>query len=284
MQVIQFPTEKTTRGHAVKVMTSSQGAASGCNQADGIASDVVAVRRPVCIHLLQEQFVHEAEAPKKRAAEPIKDIRDIIRIQDYLIDHKRYRDNLIFTMGINLGLRCGDLLQLRVGHIIEDDGSAYRRQITLIEEKTGKRRVVYMNESIMDAADLYFQSCGVVTANDYLFQCESNFAKNSGEHLTVRSVERMLKEVINDELGIKVHASTHCLRKTFAYHVIQTAPDRSRAIEFLQKILGHSSPAITLRYAGITDEEIYQTYSSLNLGRRNPFGFVVEKASSQETA
>lgn len=281
MQVIQFPTktqvEANSQMRPSEVMKPS--ASGNSSQVSGFQA-----RRPACIDLLSEKFVHEAEAPKKKAAEPIKSIVDIVRIQDYLIENERYRDNLIFTMGINFGLRCGDLLQLRVGHIIEDDSSAYRTQVTLIEEKTGKRRVVYMNEAIMDAADLYFQHCGQITANDYLFKCESNVAKNSGEHLTVRSVERMLKEVINDELGIKVHASTHCLRKTFAYHVIQTAPDRSRAIEFLQKMLGHSSPAITLRYAGITDEEIYETYSSLNLGRRNPFGFVNANKGNKEPA
>ena len=58
------------------------------------------------------------------------------------------------------------------------------------------------------------------------------------------------------------------LRKTFAYHCIMQSPDRTRAIEFLQRILGHSSAAITLAYAGITDEEIRSTYKKLNLGMR----------------
>ena len=88
----------------------------------------------------------------------------------------------------------------------------------------------------------------------------------------------MLKEVINEKCGIDIHASTHCLRKTFAYHVIQSAPDRERAIEFLQKILGHSSQSITLRYAGITDEEIMDTYKGLNLAKRNPLGWIYTSA------
>ena len=86
-------------------------------------------------------------------------------------------------------------------------------------------------------------------------------------NLKRRSVERILKEVINDELGIPVKASTHCLRKTFAYQVIMNAKDRSRAIEFLQKIFGHSSQQVTLHYAGITDDEIQDMYQNLNLGR-----------------
>lgn len=270
MQIIQFPVQDNS-GRKVSAELTERTAVEN-------------VRRPECISLLQETFVHEAADQKKKAAEPLKKIEDIVKVQDYLIEHQRYRDNLIFTMGINFGLRCGDLVQLRVGHIIEEDGMAYRRQVTLIEEKTGKRRVVYMNSAIMDAADLYFEHSGAVTLNDYLFRCESNKAKNSGNHLTVRSVERMLKEVINEACGIDVHASTHCMRKTFAYHMIQSAPDRSRAIEFLQKILGHSSPAITLRYAGITDEEIYETYNNLNLGRRNPIACTEQESQVCELA
>ena len=89
-----------------------------------------------------------------------------------------------------------------------------------------------------------------------------------GTPISVYSVERILKKAINDELGIQVNAGTHLLRKTFAYHCIMQSPDRTRAIEFLQRILGHSSAAITLAHAGITDEEIRSTYKKLNLGMR----------------
>lgn len=224
--------------------------------------------KPVIIEA--DGFVDESKTLKSHAAEPIKRIEDICSVQDYLIKEKRYRDNLLFTCGINFGLRVSDLLTLKVGHLITEDGSTYRDKIVLTEQKTGKRRVVYMNDAVMDAADLYFAYVAdkndTISLNDYLFRCEGNRGKNSGKHLDTKSVERILKEVINDKCGLDVHASTHCLRKTFAYQVIMNAKDRTRAIEFLQKMFGHSSQAITLRYAGITDEEIRETYQSLNLG------------------
>lgn len=237
------------------------------------------IQRPAPVQVSSLEF----DAPvKKRSdpAEPLKKLEDIIAIQDYLIRRGKYRDNLIFTMGINTGLRCGDLLKLKVGQILTEDGTAYRDKVVILEEKTKdtrkvrKYRTFYLNDAVCDAADLYFEHIGQVDMEDYLFRCEGNRGRNSGKPLTVKSVDRTLKEVINDKLGIQVHASTHCMRKTFAYHMICSAPDRTRAIEFLQKILGHSSAAITLMYAGITDEEIAATYQSLNLGRRSPFGWV----------
>ena len=82
-----------------------------------------------------------------------------------------------------------------------------------------------------------------------------------------RSVERLLKEITNDEIGLRIHASTHCLRKTFGYHMAMSAPDRSRAVAFLQHIFGHSNAGYTLLYIGITEEEVEASYNRLNLAQ-----------------
>lgn len=200
------------------------------------------------------------------AAEPIKNKSDIELIQQHLVNSGRYRDNLLFTMGINVGLRCGDLRWTRLCGVMTEDGTAYRDECFVVEEKTGKLRRFYINDEVKAALTLYLQHVGTISMNDLLFKGIGNRSKNSDKPMDVKSIERLLKQVINDECGIDVHASTHCLRKTFAYHMIQNAPDRARAIEFLQKLFGHSSPAITLRYAGITEDEERDAYKTLNLG------------------
>ena len=232
-------------------------------------------------------FTEEAPARRKNAADPLKDPRDIQRVSEWFLTHGDVRDNLLFILGINTGFRCGDLLKFRVGHLLNDDGS-YRDEVRFVEQKTGKTRRFFLNEAIMDAADLFLEELnnteGGVDLNAYLFRSRSGtdspvyYEKlrekgmeidgGVGTPISVYSVERILKKVINDELGIQVNAGTHLLRKTFAYHCIMQSPDRTRAIEFLQRILGHSSAAITLAYAGITDEEIRSTYKKLNLGMR----------------
>jgi len=214
------------------------------------------------------------------AAEPIKNRADIEAIQRHLIRNGRYRDNLLFTMGINVGLRCGDLRWIRVCGILTEDGTAFRDECHVVEEKTGKRRYFCINDEVKAAFNLWLEHEGTVSMNDLLFKGTGNRSKSYQEEgrdapMQVRSIERLLKTIINDECGLTVHASTHCLRKTFAYHMIQNAPERARAIEFLQKLFGHSSPAITLRYAGITEDEERNAYLTLNLGclsHRQPDG------------
>ena len=232
-------------------------------------------------------FKNDDSKAVSHAAEPIKSLDDICKIQDYMLREGLFRDNLLFTCGINFGLRISDLLKLQVGHLLDATGTRYNERIVLSEKKTGKRRVVYTNDAVMDAADLYFGDLvmrGVpIDLNDYLFTSRSGRTRN-GQPLDTKSVERILKSIINDKCGIDVHASTHCLRKTFAYHVIVTAKDRPRAVEFLQKILGHSSQAVTLRYAGITDEEIMTTYQELNLGSAGRKKWDMTKSSGYEEA
>lgn len=227
-------------------------------------------RRPTNVRIVGDAFEDEHIEKKKHAAEPIKSLEDIQYVSQYLIDRRRYRDNLLFIAGINLGLRCGDLLQLKIGHLLDSNGD-YKSKIVLQEQKTGKIREAWLNDAVYDAMDLYLSDIGTVDLNDYLFKGIGNRSKNSNKPMRVDTCEKLLKKIVNEECGLTVHASTHMLRKTFSYHVIMSASDRPRAIEFLQKILGHSSPAITLAYAGITDDEIAESYRSLNLGKHSAF-------------
>lgn len=225
------------------------------------------------VKVLNFDFIDPTPKKKSHAAEPIKTQDDLFRICHYLISQGRFRDNLLFVMGINFGFRCGDLLRLKEGHILQLDGHdkngspvlSYKSSITLQEGKTGKLRTVYLNDAVRKAFKLFIEDKGYADFDSYLFRSQSSRA-TANRPLDVRSVERILKNIINDELGFQLHASTHCLRKTFGYHVVMSAPDKYRAIQFLQTIFGHTSPAITFAYIGITDDEIEQTYQNLNLG------------------
>lgn len=209
---------------------------------------------------------------KRHAADPIKDPDDIRRVCEYLVANGRYRDNLLFTAGINLGFRCGDLLQLKWGHLFTGDGMP-RASFTFQEDKTEKFRTAYPNEAVWDAVYRYVEQLqelhGGIDLDLFVFRSESN-RSTANKPLSVKSVERILKEIINDHVGIDIHASTHCLRKTFGYHVVMGATDRSRAVELLCYMLNHASTAETLKYIGITDDEVEAAYQNLNLGLLNP--------------
>ena len=52
--------------------------------------------------------------------EPIRDRKKIAQIKNLLRGQGRYRDLLLFVVGINTALRISDLLQLRIGHFLDE--------------------------------------------------------------------------------------------------------------------------------------------------------------------
>ena len=210
------------------------------------------------------------ELAPEHAAEPIKSMGDIIRISKYLIENGRYRDNMLFVVGINFGLRASDLRMLRFSNLINDN-CTFRDSFPVFEKKTRntrtrkKNRYITINSAVIDAVTLYLENTSNECLSNYMFRSLSNNGGNLNEPLSVKSIDRLLKSIA-DELGIAVKMSTHTLRKTFCYHQMLMSHNDSRKLLLLQKMLNHSSPAQTLDYIGITSEEIDEAYRKLNLG------------------
>ncbi|MCH5211439.1 MAG: tyrosine-type recombinase/integrase [Oscillospiraceae bacterium] len=190
--------------------------------------------------------------PIPKEVEPIRNIKDINKIKQYLYGKENKRDYCIFVVGINVGLRAGDLLSLKISDVT--DGKTIFDEVTIKEEKTGKARTFVLNKNAKDAIRTYLDTFKSVDLNDYLFK------SRKGGHLGVRPLHHIIKSTLKD-LGIKGNYGTHTLRKTMAFHrYINKVP-----IETLQKMLNHSSSEITLRYIGITKEVITDCYNAVNL-------------------
>lgn len=210
----------------------------------------------------------------EHTSEPVKNIEDIDSISRWFVDNGRYRDNMLFIVGINFGLRISDLLTLRFSHLI-DDQFRFKTTFPILEKKTSKtrkvpkNRYITINNAVIDAVVLYLQNTEGVKLSDYMFRSESNRGGNVNKPMHRNSAERILKEA-GRELGLNIHIATHTLRKTFAYHQMLMSNNDPRKLLLLQKMFGHSTSAQTLDYIGITGEEIEEAYMRLNLGTRDP--------------
>lgn len=208
--------------------------------------------------------VEKKELAKEHSAEPIKSTDDLKRIISYFLDNGKYRNAMLFITGICTGLRVSDLRELRFNDFINDD-CTFKNELIVFEHKTrntrkqAKNRRIYINQNVKHIIAIYLQHYQR-SLDDYLFISESN--NGSCKPLTPRAIDDILKDVTK-KLNINIRVSTHTLRKTFAYHTIMQAKDKSRAIQQLQLLLGHSSQLCTLKYAGITDDELAQTYKEL---------------------
>lgn len=214
----------------------------------------------------------EEETVEEHDAEPIKSMDDILRISEYLISNKKYRDNMLFIVGINFGLRVSDLRMLRFSNLINDN-LTFKDRFAVFERKTRntrkrrKNRYITINTAVMEAVTLYLENSKNVSLSDYMFRSESNNGSNQNKPLDNKSIYNILRGIAN-KLDLNIRMSTHTLRKTFCYHQMLMSHNDSRKLLLLQKMLGHSSPAQTLDYIGITEEEIDEEYRRLNLGSK----------------
>lgn len=193
--------------------------------------------------------------PKPQEVDPIKKLSDIKRVKEFLLATERYRDYCVFVVGINVGLRASDLLALRIEQVFGVD------EVTVIEKKTKKKRAFRLNQAAKDAVVLYLQHREYYQPEEYLFRSQ----KGKNKPLTVSALHRILK-TLTRQIGLKGNFGTHTLRKTFGYHIYTNNIRANPGIlQVLQKIFGHSSEAITLKYIGITKDVIAGTYTNLNL-------------------
>ena len=181
---------------------------------------------------------------KKHIAEPIKSKKDIKAVEKYLKEHNE-RDYVIWVLGLNSGLRVSDIVGLNVSDVVD------KTHITIIEKKTQKRKSFYINDKLKKVLKSYTKGRSLD---------EPLFLGKRGYRINRRQVHRFIVNACN-ELGIKIKASTHTMRKSFGYHHYQQFKDPI----ILQKTFNHASISVTMRYIGVEQDEIDYCYKNFEL-------------------
>lgn len=164
--------------------------------------------------------------------QPIRDTKIIEQMKHELLKNG-LRDYMMFVIGINTGLRIGDILTLKVSDVKDT-------HITIREEKTGKNKRIKIAH-IREELDRYIQN---MDDAEYLFQSQKGTNKPINRVQAYRILNNAATKVGIGEVG------THTLRKTFGYHFYQKTKD----VALLQELFNHSAPSVTLRYIGINQD------------------------------
>lgn len=199
--------------------------------------------------------------------EEIKSMIDVFdkHIEEASDDDKRKiacRNKMMFLIGINLGIRVSDLCDLRYSFFYDNNGE-FKDFYSLQPKKTKKTKKfvkLYFNQVVKKAITEYVEEYPVEDINDYLFK-----SRKGNGHITEISLGRIIKNTA-EEIGIERNINSHSLRKTFGRFVWHNALDKNKALVTLQTIFNHSSPAVTSRYIGLTDDEVSEVFNDLNLG------------------
>lgn len=191
--------------------------------------------------------------------EPIRDRKKITQIKNLLRGQKRFRDLLLFVVGINTALRISDLLELRVEHLL-DDRQRIRQRFWIKEQKRGKRQEVVVNDSIRQNLEEYLTAYPAVVG-DYKHFVFFNSQANSFLQPIRRGQAWKVITTICQQVGLRGNFGTHSLRKTWGYHARMQGVD----LALIMHKLNHETIAYTKRYLGITDDELQAVSKRLNL-------------------
>ena len=164
-----------------------------------------------------------------------------------------YRMSLLIGCGCFFGLRISDLLTLNWDMLLSGE------TFTVIEKKTGKRRVIRINPTFADHIAKCFKSLQITDGVEPCFLSRSNTI------YSVQYLNRRFKD-IKQKYGLKIdHFSTHSLRKTFGRKVVESAGTNAEmALIRLSELYNHRDVATTRRYLGLRQSELLETYALLD--------------------
>lgn len=192
-----------------------------------------------------KQYIERGDNMSVENVQPLRTAEEIKNMREALAQtNDAERNLLLFNIGINTGLRIGDIVKLR----IEDVKG--RSSIVIREGKTKKPRTVYLDAIMADIADYLTDK----PSEGWLFP-----SRKGDGHITTTQAYRILAGA-GERCGYD-YVGTHTLRKTFGYHYYQ----RTKDVATLMEIFNHSDQATTKRYIGIRDDEIKESLRDFKL-------------------
>lgn len=183
------------------------------------------------------------EKGNRTKVQPIANLDDIKSIKNRLSSNPL--NHALFVVGINVGLRASDLLNLKVWQVKDlkpDD------DIEIVEKKTGKLRRITFNKSTINAIQQLLSS-KPYDDMDYLFKGQRGV-------ITVKGLNAKVKAWTK---GLRGNYGTHSLRKSWGYHARVTFKVDWPTIS---ECYGHSSQKQTMTYLCIQPEEIQNAYKN----------------------
>jgi len=200
---------------------------------------------------------------------PIKDIEDIKKMKQYFRDKIEAtdspqgkqiagRDLMCFSIGINIGLRMSDILNLKWDNVFDKDGT-FADTIRIKEKKTSKFKNFFLNQSCKNAINNYINEFKIVVKPEAFL-----FRSRQGGAVEVRTVGNIIKNA-GIVCEIKLPLSSHTCRKTYAYHQLKAHQNDVMFLTQLMVLLNHTSLSATLKYCGVSDEVNKQCYDDVNL-------------------
>lgn len=171
-----------------------------------------------------------------------------------------FRDKAIFELLYATGIRCSELINIKVSDIdmnnkiIRVMGKGKRERLVLFGEKAKSKLNDYIN----------IERAKILNHDEYFF------LNNRMQNLTSRSIQRIIA-MFRKFLKIEKKITPHKLRHSFATHMLNQGVD----LRIVQELLGHKTLSSTEKYTHVTTTELSELCDNLH-----PFNNMMKNKTS----
>ena len=165
---------------------------------------------------------------------------------------------LLLNLSVDLMLRGGDLLRLRVSDVLTESGTV-KSEVKIKQQKTNKTTLsIPLSKNSINVIKKYIVGRDM---DDFVFR--SQFSHFTNKPLSIFQYSRIVKKWMGEHLGLVdvSSLSTHSLRKTKSSVIYQ----KTQSVEIVRRLLGQSSVTATSAYLGIEDSDALEVARNINI-------------------
>lgn len=179
----------------------------------------------------------------------------------------RFRNLVIFILGINIPHKLNDYMTLKYGDVFDQDNDV--KKIELKFNRFHKDEILYipLNPTVKKTLQAYAQYLGwtyVENADDPLFKTRQS------QIVSTRTWWRIIKDAAI-AVGIDKNIGVESQRKTYGLNIYSRSEDKLNSLLFLSEIWGQVRESHVITYLNLTDQRIDFDYY---LGERFSLGNV----------
>ena len=165
---------------------------------------------------------------------------------------------LLLNLSVDLMLRGGDLLRLRVSDVLTESGTV-KSEVKIKQQKTKKTTLsIPLSKNSINVIKKYIVGRDM---DDFVFRSQfSHFTKRA---FSIFQYSRIVKKWMGEHLGLDDVSSfsMHSLRKTKSSVIYQ----KTQSVEIVRRLLGQSSVTATSTYFGIEDSDALEVARTTNI-------------------
>jgi len=209
-------------------------------------NQVVSALRFLCEHVLGQPKV-ALHIPRPKREKRLPAVLSPAEVARLLAKPRNIKHRALLLLLYSAGLRVSEVVRLAPADLDMDRGLVRVRQ-----GKGAKDRYTLLARRAVEAVRIYRDAYPIT--GRWLFP-----GSNEDEHLTTRSVQRIVK-IAAEAAGIEKDVSAHTLRHSFATHLLEGGTN----LRVIQELLGHQSARTTQIYTHVAQSTLETVRSPLD--------------------